>query len=49
MHKLRSVRVLGMARQRMALERGTNPKLSRRTRSPRCGVPSWTGESAGVA
>jgi hypothetical protein len=33
----------------MALERWTNPKPQRRTRSPRNGVPSCRGKSAGVA
>jgi hypothetical protein len=32
-----------------ALERGTNPKLSRRTCNPRYGLQSWRGASAGVA
>ena len=40
---------LGTARQKMALERWTNPKPQRRTCSPRCGVPSRRGKSAGVA
>jgi hypothetical protein len=35
-------------RQKMALERWTNLKQSRRTRSPRVKVPSCLGESAGV-
>jgi hypothetical protein len=43
----------GTARQRMALERWTNHKPQRRTRSPfrgyRNGVPSCRGKSAGVA
>jgi hypothetical protein len=39
----------GAARQKMALERGTHPKPQRRTRSPRNGVPSCRGKSAGVA
>jgi hypothetical protein len=39
----------GTARQKMALERGTAPKLSRRTRRPRYGLQSRRGESAGVA
>jgi hypothetical protein len=33
----------------MVLERWTNPKLSRRTCSPRYGLRSWRGKSAGVA
>jgi hypothetical protein len=36
-------------RQRMVLERWTNPKLSRRTCSPRYGLQSCRGKSAGVA
>jgi hypothetical protein len=39
----------GTGRQRMGLERWTNPKLSRRTCSPRYGLPSCRGISAGVA
>jgi hypothetical protein len=39
----------GIGRQKMALERWTNPKPQRRTRSPRYGVPSCRGQSAGVA
>jgi hypothetical protein len=39
----------GTARQRMALERWTNPKPQRRTRSSRYEVPSCRGKSAGVA
>jgi hypothetical protein len=37
------------ARQKRVLERWTNPKRPRRTRSLRCGVPSCRGKSAGVA
>jgi hypothetical protein len=36
-------------RQKMALERGTNPKRPRRACSPRYWVPSCRGKSAGVA
>jgi hypothetical protein len=36
-------------RQKMALERGTNPKLSRRACSPRYGLQSCPRKSAGVA
>jgi hypothetical protein len=39
----------GTARQKMALERRTNPKRQRRTWSPRYGGPSCRGKSAGVA
>jgi hypothetical protein len=39
----------GTARQRMVLERWTNPKPQRRTRSPRYEVQYWVGELAGVA
>jgi hypothetical protein len=39
----------GTARQRMVLERWTNTKPQRCTRSPRYGVRSCGGESAGVA
>jgi hypothetical protein len=39
----------GTGRQRMVLERWTNPKPQRRTRSPRYGVPSCRGKPAGVA
>jgi hypothetical protein len=50
MRKLRIVTLgFGTARQRMALERWTSPKPPRRTRSPRHGVPSCGGKSAGVA
>jgi hypothetical protein len=38
----------GTARQKMALERGTNRKPQRRTCSPRCGEPSCRGKSAGA-
>jgi hypothetical protein len=49
-NKLRIVTCgFGTARQKMALERWTNPKPQRSTRSPRYGVPSCRGESAGVA
>jgi hypothetical protein len=48
--KLRIVTLgFGTARQKMVLERGTNPKHPRRTCSSRYGVPSWRGKSAGVA
>jgi hypothetical protein len=40
---------LGTGRQKMVLERGTSPKLSRRACIPRYGVPSCRGKSAGVA
>jgi hypothetical protein len=43
----RGVRVFGTARQKMAPERWTSLKLSRRTRSPRFGVPSCRGEIGG--
>ena len=47
--KLRSGRVgFGTGRQKRVLERGTNPQLSRRTCSPRYGVPSCRSKSAGV-
>jgi hypothetical protein len=52
MQKLRIVtqaQGFGTARQRVLLERGTPPKPQRRTRSPRYGVPSCRGKSAGVA
>jgi hypothetical protein len=39
----------GTARQKLALERWTHSKLSRCTCSPRYGVPSCRGKSAGVA
>jgi hypothetical protein len=39
----------GTARQRMVLERWTNPKRQRRTRSSRYEVPSCRGKPAGVA
>jgi hypothetical protein len=39
----------GTARQRVALERWTNPKPQRRARSLRYGVPSCRGKSARVA
>jgi hypothetical protein len=39
----------GTARQKMALERWTNPKPQRRTCSPRYEVPSRRGKSAGVS
>jgi hypothetical protein len=42
MKQLRIVTLgFGTARQRMVLERWTNPKPQRRTRSPRYRVPSW--------
>jgi serine/threonine protein kinase len=40
---------VGTARQKMALERWTNPKPQRRPRRPRYGVLSCRGGSAGVA
>ena len=40
---------LGSARQKMGLERWTNPKPQRRTCSPQYGVPSCRGKPAGVA
>jgi hypothetical protein len=53
MQKLRIVTLrFGTARQKMALERWTNPKPQRRARwglGPRYGVPSCRGKSAGVA
>jgi hypothetical protein len=50
MQKLRIGRLrFGTARQTNVLERGTNPKLSRHTCSPRYGLQSCRGESAGVA
>jgi hypothetical protein len=39
----------GTGRQKPVLERGANPKHSRRTCSPRYGLQYWLGESAGVA
>ena len=49
-HKLRIERLgFGTARQKMALERETNHKLPRRTCSPRHGLQSCRGKSAGVA
>ena len=39
----------GLARQKLGLDRWTNPKPQRSTRSPRYGVPSCRGGSAGVA
>jgi hypothetical protein len=48
MNKLRIV-TFGTERQRMVLERWTNPKLSRRTCSPESGLQSCRGKSAGVA
>jgi hypothetical protein len=39
----------GTGRQKMVLERWTKPKPQRRTCSPRYGVPSCRGKSAGVA
>jgi hypothetical protein len=39
----------GAGRQKTALERWTNPKLSRRTCSPRYGLQSCRGRSAGVS
>jgi hypothetical protein len=39
----------GTARQRMALERWTNPKPQRRTHSHLYGLPSCRGKSADVA
>jgi hypothetical protein len=48
--KLRIVTLgFGTGRQKMALERGTTPKRSRRACSRRYGLHSWGGESAGVA
>jgi hypothetical protein len=50
MQKLRIVTLgFGTARQKMVLERWTNPKPQRRTRSPRYGIPSSRGKPAGVA
>jgi hypothetical protein len=50
MKKLRIVTLgVGTGRQKMVLERGANPTLSRRTCSPRYGLQSGRGESAGVA
>jgi hypothetical protein len=50
MRKLRIVTLrFGTARQKMVLERWTNPKPQRRTRSSRYEVPSCRGKSAGVA
>ena len=42
-------RGFGTGRQRMVLERGTNPKRSRRTCTCEYGLQSWRGKSAGVA
>jgi hypothetical protein len=42
-------RGFGTGRQKMVLERGTPPKLSRRTCSPRYGLQSWRRISASVA
>jgi hypothetical protein len=48
--KLRIVTLrFGSGRQKMALERWTNPKLSRRACSPRYGVQHWRGKSADAA
>jgi hypothetical protein len=48
--KLRIVTIrFGTARQKMALERWTTPTCSRRSPSPRYGVQSCGGKSAGVA
>jgi hypothetical protein len=48
--KLRIVtQATGMARQRMVLERGTSPKLSRRTCTCEYGLQPCRGKSAGVA
>jgi hypothetical protein len=44
----RNTRV-GTGRQKLALERCTTPKLARRTSSPRYGLQSCRGKSAGVA
>ena len=50
MKKLRIVTLgLGTARQKMAVERWTNPKPQRGTCSPRYRVQSCRGKSAGVA
>jgi hypothetical protein len=50
MQKLRIVTLrFRTGRQRMALERWTNPKPQRRACSPRYGVPLCGGKSAGVA
>jgi hypothetical protein len=50
MQKLRIVMLgFGAGRQKMALERGTNPKLSRRTCTCEYGLQSCRGKSAGVA
>jgi hypothetical protein len=50
LQKLRIVTLsFGTARQRMVLERWTNPNPQRRTRSPRYEVPSCRRKSAGVA
>jgi hypothetical protein len=45
----RNAKGFGTGQQKMALERGTTPKLSRRACSPRCGLHSCRGKSAGVA
>ena len=37
----------GTGREKVPLERGTNPKRSRRTCSPRHGLQSWGGKSTG--
>jgi hypothetical protein len=39
----------GVGRQRMAVERGATPRIPRRTCSPRYGLQSCRGKSAGVA
>jgi hypothetical protein len=50
MQKLRIVTLgFGTGRQRMALERWTHPKRPRRAWSPRYGLQSCRGKSAGVA
>jgi hypothetical protein len=50
MKKLRIVTLgFGTGRQRMVLERATNPKRSRRTCSPRYRLQSCRGKPAGVA
>jgi hypothetical protein len=50
MQKLRIVTLgFGTARQKRVLERRTNPTLSRRSCSPRYGLQSCRGKSAGVA
>jgi hypothetical protein len=47
--RLVSLGFLARRERAWVLERWTNPKPQRRTRSPRYGVPSTRGESVGVA